>query len=1310
MATVRAGNKALDTDTISLYLEDPEFIDTSRVSTHAPTGETFSLRGQFTVREVTDCHSLAECFLFLVVEDPPTYDEIRGTVNSFSAESNGSLEYEVTGLTLGIYTDNDPHGSRGGSTVGVPASYLLAGNDGIFGSGFGDRLSGYGGNDILTGGAGADTLIGGFGNDTASYTDSPAPVVVNLGAGRGTGGDAAGDRLVDIENLIGSAKGDRLTGNPGNNRLSGGNGADDLRGAGGSDQLQGGAGADRLDGGAGIDTATYATSAAGVAVNLATGAGAGGEAAGDRLVNVENVTGSQHSDRLLGDSGPNTLNGGAGDDDLRGGGGDDSYMVDHPGDITKSLADPATDTIRSIIPYRLGTEQENLVLLGSAGIAGTGNALANVLTGNSGANTLTGGAGNDRLIGGAGHDDLRGGGGDDTYEVDHVGDITKALADPGTDTVRSSVSYRLGPEQEYLTLIGRVDPYHYYAPGNRLNGTGNEANNVITGDGGDNVLTGLGGDDILVGGGGSDRLVGGAGKDTLRGGDGFDVLVFQTIDAGADGGDGYDTLQITGAGITLDATNLTVVSNIETIDLRGSGANTLILDPALISALSSITGYLDVLADADDTVILDGHWIYRGISGYLGFDEYRDYDGPDGASVSVQDDATVAFVLNGSINTSLGDLTGGEGFRLDGIDAGDFSGLSVAGAGDVNGDGFDDFIIGAPRDGESYVVFGAAGGFPASFDLASLDGTNGFRVDGGTFTYSGRFVAGGGDINGDGFDDLLISASDLEIGGITYSVTGKGYVVFGKAGGFAASFNLASLDGINGFRLNSDSNIDVHSVADAGDVNGDGFADLIIATDFDYSGETYIVFGKASGFPAGLDLSSLDGTDGFRLNASEPRDGSGYSVAGAGDVNGDGFADLIIGAPYGNQTGFGSGSTGTGASYVVFGKAGGFGANESLSSLDGTNGFRIGGIDPRDAAGYSVAGAGDINGDGFDDLSIGAHQAEGDGGTYSDSGETYVVFGKANGFPARLDLGSLDGTNGFRIDGIGIGDESGISVAGAGDINGDGFDDLIIGASDARSIGGIWAGETYIVFGHAGGFGASLDLESLDGANGFWLAGIDDSGHSGRSVAGAGDINGDGFDDLLIGAPFADPNGDSGAGRSYVIFGRDFRSEVDVPGTEGDDTLIGTEADNILIGGLGDDILDGGDGADVLKGAAGDDVFVYDNLDRVIDGGTGIDTLLINGAGAALDLTAIADNALTGFEIIHLSGSGDNSLTLNKLEALNLSDAANTLRVDGNAGDQVHFGSGWTQGGDITIGSQLYHTYTQDAAILQVDADIMVLA
>ena len=207
-----------------------------------------------------------------------------------------------------------------------------------------------------------------------------------------------------------------------------------------------------------------------------------------------------------------------------------------------------------------------------------------------------------------------------------------------------------------------------------------------------------------------------------------------------------------------------------------------------------------------------------------------------------------------------------------------------------------------------------------------------------------------------------------------------------------------------------------------------------------------------------------------------------------------------------------------------------------LFGLNGNNGFVINGIDANDRLGYSVSSAGDVNGDGIDDLIIAARLADPNG--KSGAGESYVVFGSSGGFTSgTLDLSSLDGSNGLILNGIDSNDLSGNSVSSAGDVNGDGVDDIIIGARYADPNGKSGAGESYVVFGSSGGFtSGSLDLSSLNGSNGFILNGIDREDHSGRSVSSAGDVNGDGIDDIIIGADIA-TNDNFRAGESYIVFG-----------------------------------------------------------------------------------------------------------------------------------------------------------------------------
>jgi VCBS repeat-containing protein len=552
---------------------------------------------------------------------------------------------------------------------------------------------------------------------------------------------------------------------------------------------------------------------------------------------------------------------------------------------------------------------------------------------------------------------------------------------------------------------------------------------------------------------------------------------------------------------------------------------------------------------------------------------------------SLTDTASVNLTINGvndAPNTSVFNLSllnGSNGFVINGINAFDYSGSSVSSAGDINGDGIDDLIIGASgadpngqgSAGSSYVVFGTKSGLSASLNLSSLNGSNGFVINGNALDYSGTSVSSAGDINGDGIDDLIIGAPNAspkrqfttrsrDADPYGQRLTGSSYVVFGTKSGLSTSLNLSSLNGSNGFVINGINSRDFSgtSVSSAGDINGDGIDDLIIgASGADPNGQynagsSYVVFGTKSGLSASLELSSLNGSNGFVINGINSRDVSGISVSSAGDINGDGIDDLIIGARNASP----NGQYNAGSSYVVFGTKSGLSASLDLDSLDGSNGFVINGINADDRLGNSVSNAGDINGDGIDDLIIGASGASPNG--QPGAGSSYVVFGTNSGFSASLDLSSLDGSNGFVINGINKYDISGTSVSSAGDINGDGIDDLIIGARYADPNGQDRAGSSYVVFGTKSGLSASLDLDSLNGSNGFVINGINERDNSGRSVSSAGDINGDGFDDLIIGARYADPNGQDRAGSSYVVFG--FATAA----TTNEDTAVNILAQNIL--------------------------------------------------------------------------------------------------------------------------------------------------
>ena len=456
--------------------------------------------------------------------------------------------------------------------------------------------------------------------------------------------------------------------------------------------------------------------------------------------------------------------------------------------------------------------------------------------------------------------------------------------------------------------------------------------------------------------------------------------------------------------------------------------------------------------------------------------------------------------------------------RVLGDDIYDNSGSAVA-KGDINGDGYMDLIIGAPwashggrsYAGETYVIFGSLSP-PATIDLNSQSAD--ITVYGDDEVDRSGSALASGDINGDGYDDIIIGAPVADPGG--RSSAGETYVIFGcsfPSPPYILDLNSRPAD----ITVYGDDAHDFfgHAIA-SGDINNDGYDDIIIGAPWadppggTNSGETYVIFGSSSP-PSTIDLS----TESADITIYGDSYATGDAVA-SGDVNGEGFGDIIISSPHADP----GGRTAAGETYVIFGSSN---PPPTIDLSTESADITIYGDDAYDESGQAV-GSGDVNGDGYDDIIIGAMWAD-----YA--GETYVIF--ADSFrspPYTIDLSTQSAD--ITIYGDDAGDCIGQAVA-SGDVNGDGYHDIIISACGASPYGRLLAGETYVIFGSSSP-PPIIDLDKVSAD--ITIYGDDADDMSGYALA-SGDVNGDGYDDVIIGAPYARPPGRPDAGKTYVIFG-----------------------------------------------------------------------------------------------------------------------------------------------------------------------------
>ncbi|MFG6429183.1 VCBS domain-containing protein [Roseateles sp. LYH14W] len=717
---------------------------------------------------------------------------------------------------------------------------------------------------------------------------------------------------------------------------------------------------------------------------------------------------------------------------------------------------------------------------------------------------------------------------------------------------------------------------------------GTTGNNTILGDFNANRISGQQGDDILYGLGGADILRGGAGNDTI----GISDLNFALID----GGTGIDTLRFVGNGIHLDTTGYAGASlrSLEKIDLTGDGDNSLTLNYIetvylMERQLSSAYGtnvVLTVDGNAGDTLTLEGPWAVMGSDA-----TYTTY-ALDGLYMKVDTDIT-RIVSSWTVpyqGATIDLLALPAGFRSSTVTSGraldTAQGQYISNIGDVNNDGFADFAVRQdavttttlpwyerredgphwevnntvwaryPRlnqrgdnvnSGEAYVVYGKAGGLGAVSLAAPVNG-NAIKLTGSASANEnlGSYLGGLGDINGDGVSDLVIGASQSSK---TFTFNEGGEKSGSDPTGTNPTGSTARYETAPGApSLSTDWNNDSWATSLEGrqyfflggntaltNKTGGAITTTTLANDFNaatalpttYNVTSNLITDLPDRGPANAEANTIYTytttatlADGSFIGAAGAQLGSNWAPVSLGDMNGDGFDDFVTGVGNGMRLVLGSASGWTGLDNT---------SNSWTQKTVTTNGNQYT---------NAIASAGDVNGDGYSDFVM---SWDGNGAT--------VVFGKAgNTWNATTTLGSTIAASTNVAASTFIAAESGQAInptytRGLGDINGDGYDDLLFAANAANDYSAKDNGGAYVLFGSASGWGSNLSLANLAASGkGFRLTGGVDFDYAGYNATQAGDVNGDGYNDFLIAAYGDDEsaNGTAGAngGSAYLIFGK----------------------------------------------------------------------------------------------------------------------------------------------------------------------------